>query len=180
MKQFYGIFLLVCLCVPVAGTYSWLQCQKLRIKHEVKQALLQGIHQERLVRLAFTPLQVDTLLRWEHAREFEYQGQMYDVLKQEQYPDSLVYWCWWDQEETLVNKWLYALIKKALDQDPESQDAEDELSEFFELLYCSGPPNPFIFQQNKYRFFAKRVHAEILTLYASLVFEPPSPPPKQV
>lgn len=142
--------------------------------------MLHGIRKERQVRLAFTPLQVDTLLRWEHAREFEYLGQMYDVVKQEKHQDSLVYWCWWDQEETLLNQRLYALIKKALEQDPESQDAEDELSEFFELLYCITTPNPLIFQPNKYRFFSKRVQPGTPALYVSFVFEPPSPPPKQV
>lgn len=180
MKQFYGILLLTCLCIPVIGTYGWLQYQKLKTKQEVKKALLQGIRKEKLVRLAFSPRQADTLLHWEHAREFEYLGQMYDVLKREKHQDSLVYWCWWDQAETLINQQLFALVKKALDQDSDRRKANDELHQFFKLLYYVDQFSEPLALLNRIDFLSRKMPEETPSLYISCTFVPPSPPPRQV
>ncbi|MDX2067486.1 MAG: hypothetical protein SFV55_03610 [Haliscomenobacter sp.] len=139
MKKLSGILLLACLSLPALGTYTWLQYKKLMVKQEVKQAMKAGMSKERLVRLAFAQDQMDTLLRWEHAREFEFQDQMYDVLEQKIQGDSIVYWCWWDQEETFLNRYLDDLTKKAFAGDPQQQKAQDQLLQFYKSIYCSIP-----------------------------------------
>ncbi|AEE53853.1 hypothetical protein [Haliscomenobacter hydrossis] len=180
MKNLYGILLLACLGVPLLGTYAWLQYQKLVVKREVKQALMAGMGKERLVRLAFTPAQADTVLHWEHSREFEYQGQMYDVVEAQMRSDSTIYWCWWDQEETLLNQHLSALVEKILERDPQRQHAQDQLSQFLDNLYCSPSKGQFLtflpacFQHRHTTPYTYQFYVQ------SLNTGPPAPPPELV
>lgn len=171
--------LLACLSLPVLGTYTWLHYQKLCVKQEVKRSLKAGMSKERLVRLAFPEGQIDTLVRWEHDKEFEYQHQMYDILKQEKSGDSIVFWCWLDQEETLLNGQLDELVQKAFAQDPLRKDREEQLSYFFKTLYCdfSEPWSPIslVFQIK-----AQRLGFFPALFYGISLGEPPSPPPQSV
>lgn len=180
MKNLHGILLLACLGVPLLGTYAWLQYQKLVVKSEVKQALMVGMEKERLVRLAFTPIQAETLLRWEHSREFEYRGQMYDVVDAQIRSDSSVYWCWWDQEETLLNQHLLTLVERILERDPQRQNAKDQLNQFFDGLCC--PPS----KGNLLTFLPgcvqlrHKMPCTYLFHVQSLNTGPPAPPPELV
>jgi len=180
LKKLSGIFLLACLSLPVLGTYTWLHFKKLRVKQEVKQAMMLGMSKERLVRLAFTKGQVDSLLHWEHAREFEFQNQMYDVLERKEQGDSIIYWCWWDQEETLLNRHLDDLAKKAFAKDSQQQKAQDQLFQFLKSIYCSVPDamEPFILVAPNE--FSQRLIWEEKNGHHSWKQSPPSPPPKLV
>lgn len=169
--------LLACLSLPVLGTYTWLHFQKLCVKQAVKNAFKAGMSKELLVRLAFTADQVNTLLRWEHDKEFEYQKQMYDVLEREHQGDSIVFWCWWDQEETLLNLQLEDLVQKAFAQDPVRKHSEAQLSHFFKTLYCDffeplsliPPVSPTATQER----------IDVVGLLNGINRgEPPSPPPQ--
>lgn len=180
MKKLSGIFLLACLSLPVLGTYTWLHVQKLRVKQEVKRAMMAGMSKERLVRLAFTQAQADTLLRWEHAKEFEFQNQMYDVLEQKKQGDSMVYWCWWDQEETLLNRHLDDLAINAFTKDPQRQKAQDQLFQFFKSIYCSVPDALESFKLVALDEFSQRLIWGEKNQHHSWKQRPPSPPPKLV
>ena len=142
--------------------------------------MLQGMSKERLVRLAFTKGQVDTLLRWEHAGEFEFQNQMYDVLERKEQGDSSIYWCWWDQEETLLNRHLDDLTQKAFTKDSQQQKAQDQLFQFFKSIYCSAPDvmEPFILVASD-AFSHRLIWGEKNECH-SWKQRPPSPPPKLV
>ena len=142
--------------------------------------MMQGMGKERLVRLAFTKGQVDTLLRWEHAREFEFQNQMYDVLEQKNQGDSIVYWCWWDQEETLLNRNLDDLANKAFTKDPQKQKAQDQLFQFLKSIYCSVPDAMDSFILVAPDEFSQRLIWGEKNGYHSWKQRPPSPPPKLV
>ncbi len=45
----------------------------------VKTRILAGVGKNQMVRLSFTALATKTQLRWEHSKEFEYKGEMYDI-----------------------------------------------------------------------------------------------------
>ena len=142
--------------------------------------MMAGMSKERLVRLAFTKGQADTLLRWEHAREFEFQNQMYDVLEKKIKEDSIVYWCWWDQEETLLNRHLDDLSKNAFASDPQQQKAQDHLLQFFKSIYCSVPdaldPFPLVAPAELSQSLIWGEKNE----HHSWKQRPPSPPPQLV
>lgn len=171
--------LLACLSLPVLGTYTWLHYQKLCVKQEVKKAFKAGMSKERLVRLAFTAAQVDTLLRWEHDKEFEFQNQMYDVLERKQQGDSIVFWCWWDQEETLLNLQLDELVQQAFAQDPLRKHNEEQLSHFFKTLYCDFP-EPLSLITMVFQTAAQELNIALAPLHGVNPGDPPSPPPQLV
>lgn len=79
-----AILLLAALCLPVLGGYSWLQYQKAEVRKEVERQKERGFAEEDLVLLRFSYSETKHLLRWEHAAEFEYLGQMYDIVRSEE------------------------------------------------------------------------------------------------
>ena len=142
--------------------------------------MIAGMSKERLVRLAFTQAQADTSLRWEHAKEFEFQNQMYDVLEQKKQGDSMVYWCWWDQEETLLNRHLDDLASNAFTKDPQQQKAQDQLFQFFKSIYWSVPDALKSFIPSSYDELDQSQNWEVKNGHHSWKQRPPSPPPKLV
>ncbi|MGA0555549.1 hypothetical protein ACO2Q8_02790 [Larkinella sp. VNQ87] len=109
MRTSLLILLLFTLGLPFWGTYSLLHVQKFRVKQQVAERLAAGENESRLVLLKLAVSEVKTQLRWEHEREFEYRGQMYDVVETILTGDSVLYRCWWDQEETRLNHHLETL-----------------------------------------------------------------------
>lgn len=104
LKKLTGIFLLAIMLVPFTGTYFWLQYQKKIIRKEVKTKIINKIDRKELVMFIFTKEETETKLRWEHSKEFEYLGQMYDIVESNTNGDTITYWCWHDHKETKLNK----------------------------------------------------------------------------
>ncbi len=134
-KKLLSIGLLCCLITPViitAGLYAW---QKYTTRQEVKRKLALTVPRESLVLLRFATHQLQTELRWEHAGEFEYRNQMYDVVYREQQDDSTLFWCWWDHTESQLNKVLNALVAHAVGQNDHAQKRAERLNIFFKSLF---------------------------------------------
>ncbi|MFN3344621.1 MAG: hypothetical protein ACK412_03120 [Chloroherpetonaceae bacterium] len=119
-----SLLVLLSLFVPFSTTYLWLHIQKRLIKKEVKAKLIRGIDKSELTHFTFSKTQVQTELRWEHHKEFEYKGEMYDVVETEVKGDSIHYVCWHDKAETKLNKRLKTLIAQATSGSPEHQKRE--------------------------------------------------------
>ncbi len=109
MKSFSGILLLCCLLLPTAGGVIWLQVEKALVRREVKHRMMESIPRDQLVRLAYSHRQAEHELAWEHDREFEYLGEMYDVVEKYETTDSLIVYCWPDREESALNRKLRKL-----------------------------------------------------------------------
>jgi hypothetical protein len=134
------ILLLSCLAAPLLLGYGWLRYQKSVVRKTVKRQLIAGLKPDELVLLKFTPEEARTALHWEHSREFEYQGQMFDVVKTETRGDTIFYYCWWDHAETELNQKIQALVANALHNNPQHQDNQARLSCFFKSLFCIELP----------------------------------------
>lgn len=133
----FGILLFVCLITPVVTTFIFLQYQKKQIKREVKWRIIAGIDREELVLLKFTEKEKQTRLNWKHAREFEYSGEMYDIVETELKGDTIYYWCWWDHEETKLNKQLEELVSFACGNNAGTKENQKQLFKFFKSLCFS-------------------------------------------
>jgi hypothetical protein len=92
------------------------------VKKAVDRHIVAGIEESDLVLLEFSREETETLLRWEHAREFEYDGQMYDVVETWAVGDTVFYRCWWDREETALNSRMRLLALRALGDAPRVGD----------------------------------------------------------
>lgn len=174
-RNLLGIALLFMLVAPLVTTYSWLRVEKLQLRRAVKEMLLSGVEEETLVRLSFTETQLHTELRWEHADEFEYRDQMYDVVKKETQGDTTIFWCWPDHRESGLNQVLSQLVDRHLSQDPLQQDQRRQFRDFFQQLYCTSLPKLSIPVQSDVRL--SYCYQQSLASFFPI---PPVPPPELV
>src|SRR3972149_494693 len=175
LKSVIGLTLLLCLILPALGTYSWLQFQKSLVRKEVKERMVAGLTKEELVLLKFTRAQSETELLWEHSREFEYKNAMYDVVETEVRGDSIFYWCWWDREESELNRRLENLIAQETGHNPQSREILRNLDNFSQVPYLPAPINRRIPD-----FPGQTLPSEQSLSCSSLHPSPPVPPPERV
>lgn len=176
MRKFLGILIVLSIVIPYTGTYLWLQHKKKLVKKEVKWKMIAGLDREELVLLQFTRPEVFEVLNWKHSKEFEFKGHMYDIVESEISGDSIFYWCWWDHEETTLNKKLKKLVAKAMGQNPLKNETSKRLIDFFKALYFREPVS--LINVNP------EIHCDSIWgqpfFYNSLDKSPPVPPPKDV
>jgi len=176
VKKLASILLILCLVLPFAGTYTWLKVQKRQVKRSVKRMMMQTVPREDLVQLAFSRADAGLKLRWEHSKEFEYRGEMFDVVDSVCRNDSVIYTCWWDREETQLNRGLRHVLNRMAGNDPVRKERQDRLSDFYRNLMNPSTPNrgfSLPAHQNTYAGF--REH----TLLPPFI-PPPEKPPKAV
>ena len=160
--------------VPFTGIYLWMQYQKKLIRKEVKIKLINSIDKEELVMLTFTRYEITTKLKWDHSKEFEYQGKMYDIVEVNTKDDTIFYWCWPDHKETKLNKQLNKLIAQALGNNQQNKEKHKRFQNFYKSLYhpAASDLNIMLFPANNQLLFS---YARDLT---TLYLPPPVPPPK--
>ena len=175
-ERLIAISLLFVLFAPVITIYLYLQFEKSAIRREIKWKMIAGMDEEELVLLKFTKEETQTKLRWEHSKEFEYDGQMYDIVSKEVKGDSIFYRVWWDHEETKLNKQLVKLVTSAMDQDEENQRNQKNLYHYFWSLFCTKTLEwkavSFLRSELVYQ------DAMRASNFHSILHAPPTPPPK--
>ncbi len=140
----------------------------------MKWKMIAGIDINELVLLKFTEAESQSQLRWEHSMEFEYKGQMYDIVKKEIKGDISYYWCWLDHEETKLNRQLDSLVAQVLWNNPQRQEKQNKLIEFFKKLYS----------ESNTKLFASSVGSEVIYFCCnkdstSVYLTTPVPPPRK-
>jgi hypothetical protein len=175
-ERIIAISLLFILIAPVATIYLYIQIEKSAIRREIKGKMIASINEEELVLLKFTKEETKIKLRWEHSKEFEYNGQMYDIVSSETKGDSIFYRCWWDYEETELNKKLKKMVAIAFNQDDENRKTQEIFYSYLFLYFCN---NPFNWQATP-SLNIEVVYQDTLNLgvFNALRISPPTPPPK--
>ncbi|MBI4810716.1 MAG: hypothetical protein HY800_04610 [Ignavibacteriales bacterium] len=164
--------LIISFSVPFGGSYILLQYQKLRIKKEIKHRIISGIDKNELVFFKFSKTESEKELLWEHSKEFEYKGEMYDVVESEEKGDTICYWCWWDHEETSLNKRLNILLARAMEQNPQQQEKARRVAIFLQSLF-----SPNTIDWNAFFLFCFTIQNPTNFFYSSVNISPPIPPP---
>lgn len=135
-----------------------------------------GIKPENLTLLKFTPKEAQTQIRWEHAHEFEHQGQLYDIVRTEQRGDTTLYWCWQDRTETHINAQIASLTLQNIEQDAQSKKAKINALKFYAEL--------FWVEKNIFHFFSFTLLLKLKAFYAgepiAQAETPPLPPPRKM
>lgn len=175
-KPFILITLLFCLIAPAMMTYLWLNLEKQEVKHEVKRKIIAGLDKSDLVLISLSKAEAETELEWEHSKEFEFEGEMYDVVKSEVTSDSVKYWCWWDFEETALNKNLAELVNQLFGSDPGKKQNEQNLITFYKSLFSE---NLFQWESIQYSqsLDSSRNYTFNLVDFISTI---PTPPPQKL
>ena len=132
---------MVLFIAPFYGTYLYLSLQQKAIQEAVQRKLEEGIHVNELVKLTFLKKEIPRLLKWEHGKEFEYNGQMYDVVEVTDVGDSLQYRCWWDKAETAIKKNKQKLLHAGIDTSNPKKHISLTFSDFYKSIYFIF--NPF-------------------------------------
>jgi hypothetical protein len=99
---------------------------------------------------------------------------MYDITSTEIHGDTTYYWCWWDYEETKLNKQLKGLVAGALGKDPRNKEHQNRLINFFKSLFFVETVHEI---NNGFEKICKKYFTPI-NCYQSLYLSPPTPPPK--
>lgn len=100
--------------------------------------MISATNHDELVHLRLTEEEKQEELHWKHQREFEYRGEMYDVVKTETEGEITHFTLWHDHEETRLNKKLDELVAIALGDSPKKQENEKKLNDFFKSLFVVG------------------------------------------
>lgn len=171
----FGIFLFFCLVAPVATTFISLRFERKMVRKEVKRKIIAGLDNKDLVLIKLTRSEKKSQLRWKHAKEFEYKGQMYDIVEKEFKDGITFYWCWWDFEETSLNKKLTRLAAHAFDNSVNKQQHEKKLSNFYHSLYFEDCSTEIIWINFLFR---EQLPTDQPEFYQNRSNSPPSPPPQ--
>lgn len=174
MRFLISLGFALCLIVPFIGTWGWMHMEKGRIRSEVKRNILRGLDKNELVSLRFSLKETQTILDWHHSEEFEFNGQMYDVVESQSIGDSIVYLCWADHKETALNKQMDELIRQKTDHKNKQEESQRQLAQFAKLLYHKQPDQYCTL--STYHSKAPMYNPGALTLPE--VGPPPSPPPE--
>jgi len=175
MKRLLAIFLLLSLIAPLGGAYLGFRVEKTRITKAVKKQIIAGVSKDELVEFKFLLSDTSIKLRWEHDREFEFEGKMYDIVERNNINDSVTYWCWCDNVETQLNKQYKTLVAKALGNNPQKTNGKKQLIDYLKTLYFAGA----FTNQNRIYISVSGTFLANYTFYNdSWVKSPAGPPPK--
>jgi len=133
--KIFSLAFLFLLVVPISTVFLVLKSQQKQVRREVKWKMIAGIDKSELEFLMFSKHDAENMLQWKHKREFQFQGEFYDVVEKETRGDSVVFWCWWDHEETKLNRKLDNLLASHFNHDPTHKNKKDSLQKLFKTLY---------------------------------------------
>lgn len=134
-----------------------------------------GLETSEVVVLKFAHAETKTDLDWEHEKEFRYEGQFYDLLKVEVLPDSVVYTCYWDKNETFISQYFEGAL---LDEFREESDKNGTASHLMGLIKTPYRPAGFSWHPAATAVVnSNQIHWSCI--YQSVPASIPSPPPKR-
>jgi len=116
---------------------------KERVRKGVKMRILEGIGRDQLTTFRFTLEEAGRDLRWEHPGEFEYQGNMYDVVARTASGDTIELLCYHDHRESVINKQIKNLTERTQQHEPFSRQHQKHLQRFLQT--------PFVFSSLNYQ-----------------------------
>ncbi len=144
-----------------------------KVKKSVKKTITEHIDKNLLVRLSFNKDEI-TKLKWEHSKEFEYKSEMYDIVHKEIKSDSIVYWCWLDNEETQLEKSLNILIAKTIGENKNDIPTKDIIKQLIKKTYI----NQTVFVNQKSSQEVSDYNNVYVVNSNSITLEISSPPPE--
>lgn len=169
-----SIVLFFCMVIPGTATYMWMRHRRSTVRREIKHKLIAGVDKSELELLKFSEKEIQTKLKWKHSKEFQYKNHMYDIVKSEKVGDTTYYWCWWDYEETVLNKQLNQLLAKAFGKDPQKKERQNSLDNFFKSVYHLNPDAENSTEKKENNI----LNADYVFSSISAHLPPPVPPPK--
>jgi hypothetical protein len=162
------------LLLPFIGVFCWVKLEKKMIRREVKHQIMENVDEHQLVTFRFALSDTAKLLDWEHANEFEYKGEMYDVVRRVYRGEFVTYHLWWDHKETALNKQVDLLAQSIFNNHPNKEKTAKHISFILHQLMlndCSISTSKPITVLTNHAF-------TYFNHYSSIPRDSSSPPPK--
>jgi hypothetical protein len=137
MKKILSIITIFCFTIPVLSVYFFLLAEKENIKNLTHEKLFSEKKSTNWIKIELSEKEAHQLIEWENDHEFEYNQNMYDVVKREQSGNHLIYWCYQDIEESLINEQLGELFSYLTGGHSTRPETRHLLEKVFKKLYCS-------------------------------------------
>lgn len=176
-KQFISVLIVFILWVNIIGYYPIFKIAEWRIQCSVKQQIKKNLSKKDLHVLSF-PTKQKKIIKWERKdKEFEYKGQLYDIVYTEIIEDTINYYCLKDNEETLLFSYLDRLVKKEVTarSSPLRKNMTD-LFKIFSTSICYTNKNSLYNSLQK----LQHGHSSYPFLENSYILKKVTPPPKQL
>ncbi len=118
MKKIVSFLLAIVFALNVMGVFFIIQLRHRKIRSEIKQLIKEGIPEKDLTVITI-PFNEANQLKWFKKNEFEYLGNMYDVVRQERNSKAIIYHCITDRQESA----LFAHINELVSQNMNSHQS---------------------------------------------------------
>lgn len=122
MRTIVSIFLLAVFAVPFFWGPSWLSMEKRQIQKHVRNNILPSVDKTELITFKVSLADTSSQFKWKHAKEFEFNGKMYDIVDRKQTGDDITYLVWQDDEETVINSKIKLVTNSIFDNSPVNQN----------------------------------------------------------
>jgi hypothetical protein len=154
-----------------------MRMQKESVVHKeyVRNHVITDISEEEKCVLSFSILEANNVLHWEKPDEFEYKGEMYDVISMKQMNDSVIYVCYHDKKESGQKESYAQLLINSFGNDLQKEQ-QSRIKIFFNVLYLPAGISdlPATFESTAQTRSTTR---ELLNKFRQ---KPPVPPPKSL
>lgn len=152
-----------------------LKSQILEVRESVDKKYEEGFEEDRIQTFRFTQKEIQENLRWEHDREFEYQGQMFDVIERKTLDGLVELTVYADHEETELKIKMAHLLQGELEDEP--CDDQRIRTDFHYQLFQSTSEN---WVSNPNFIPLKKMDFNSCTSLSYLPKSPPTPPPNSL
>lgn len=169
-------FLLLILLFQPLGYLVIFKIQQYQVRREIKQRLKAGVPEHKLLLLKIPRAleeQPNSSFQRIHSREFRYQGNMYDIIRQELHHDTTWYYCILDAKETGLFANLDEMVKRETAQNSRNKPQLERLYQLLNVLFIVQRVLPQPPASKKERALAN-YHLGLQTWIST----PPTPPPK--
>ena len=176
MRALAGTGLILILTVPFMGAWQFFSSQLNQVRQEAKEMMDRMYPQDPVVYFEFT-LSESEALKWEHESEFEYRGEMYDVLHKKIVGGKVQYWCYWDRKETILKNEFRDFLVNAFSGQARDHKSEMHFSIFLKTLFSNSVPIPHPASYNPSGAeLTNWIHTNIPCVYIAPIPDPPESP----
>ena len=169
--------LILTLSFPIILNWAYFKLSLQKVRYDVEERRSSGFEVKEIKQLKFSKKEITTKLRWEHSREFEYLGEMYDIITQDDCNDSITYICYWDIEETKLKKQMNKIYYNDDDNQPDQHKKGAKLLEYFKQLYIYELVTIFE-NRNYYPIYLRNIINKKKSIFSKFYNVVPSPPPE--
>lgn len=132
MRLISAISLFLVFVIPFVGGHLFLQFSQEQHRSVTHEALENGAKDHELIFLVFTDQEL-AQIKWEHDKEFEWNGEMYDVASVGEKEGQKGYWCYKDHKDTRINLQKESLTLNAMSNHPDKEGQESQLQSQFKI-----------------------------------------------